>query len=149
MDDQNLQNNPYEQPAGNPADVNATTNAFGMGEPPVAPEQPTYDNVYNNTYEQPVTPPEPQKTDTLAIVSLILGIASIVLGCCVPYLGIALGVGGIICSVMSKKKQKTGMATAGLVCSIIGIVLTLIWIVCSVALVGWLAAAGYDISSLM
>lgn len=150
MDDQNLQNNPYEQPAGNPADVNATTNAFGMGEPPVAPEQPTYNNVYNNTYEQPVAPPEQsQKTDTLAIVSLILGIASIVLGCCVPYLGIALGIGGIICSVLSSKKQKSGFATAGLVCSIIGIVLMVLWIIFSVAFVGWLAAAGFDVSSLM
>lgn len=146
MDDQNLQNNPYGQPAGNSADVNATTNAFGMGEPPVAPEQP----MYNNTYEQPVTPPEqPQKTDTLAIVSLILGIAAILLGCCFTYLGIALGVGGIICSVMSKKKQKSGMATAGLVCSIIGIVFAVIWIVCSVAILGWLTASGFDVSSLM
>lgn len=149
MDDQNLQNNSYGQPEGNPADVNATTNAFGMGEPPVAPEQPMYNNTYSNTYEQPVTPSEPQKNDTLAIVSLILGIAAIVFGCCVTYLGIALGVGGIICSIMSKKKQKSGMATAGLVCSIIGIVLAVIWIVFSVALMGWLAAAGFDISSLM
>lgn len=95
-------------------------------------------------------PPEgPQKTDTLAIVSLILGIASIVLGCCVTYLGIALGVGGIICSVMSKKKQKSGLATAGLVCSIIGIVFAVIWIIFSVAIVGMLAAAGIDITSYM
>ena len=70
---------------------------------------------FQNNYQQPTPPEGPQKTDTLAIVSLILGIASIVLGCCVTYLGIALGVGGIICSVMSKKKQKSGLATAGLV----------------------------------
>ncbi len=145
MDDQNLQNNSYEQQTGNPADVNATTNAFGMGEPPVAPEQP----VYNNVYEQPVAPEQPQKTDTLAIVALILGIAAIVFGCCITYLGIALGIGGIICSVMSKKKQKSGMATAGMVCSIIGIVLALIWIIGSVAIMGMLAASGIDLSSLM
>ena len=145
MDDQNLQNGSNQQPAGNPADVNATTNAFGMGEPPVAPGQPTYYNVY----EQPVAPAQPQKTDTLAIVSLILGIAAIIFGCCVTYVGIALGIGGIICSVMSKKKQKSGMATAGLVCSIIGIVFAVIWIVGSVAILGWLASQGYDVSSLM
>lgn len=149
MDDQNLQNNPYGQPADNPADVNATTDAFGMGEPPVAPQQSPYDNVYNNTYEQPTTPPESQKTDTLAVVSLVLGIAAIVLSCCITYLGIALGVGGIICAVMSKKKQKSGLATAGLVCSIIAIVVAVLLMICSVALVGWLASEGYDISSLL
>lgn len=71
------------------------------------------------------------------------------MGCCVTYLGIALGVGGIICSVMSKKKQKSGLATAGLVCSIIGIVFAVIWIIFSVAIVGMLAAAGIDITSYM
>lgn len=104
---------------------------------------------FQNNYQQPTPPEGPQKTDTLAIVSLILGIASIVFGCCITYLGIALGVGGIICSVMSKKKQKSGLATAGLVCSIIGIVFAVIWIIFSVAIMGMLAAASIDISSYM
>lgn len=105
-------------------------------------------NFQNNTYEQPQAP-GPQKTDTLAIVSLILGIAAIIMGCCVTYLGIALGIGGIVCAVMSKKKQKSGMATAGMVCSIIGIVFALIWIIGAAAIMGWLAASGIDISSYM
>lgn len=104
---------------------------------------------FQNNYQQPVPPEGPQKTDTLAIVSLILGIAAIVFGCCITYLGIALGIGGIICSVMSKKKQKSGLATAGLVCSIIGIVFAVIWIIFSVAIIGMLAAAGIDITSYM
>ncbi len=105
-------------------------------------------NFQNNSYEQPNSQ-GPQKTDALAIVSLVLGIASILLGCCVTYLGIALGIGGIVCSVMSKKKQKSGLATAGMVCSIIGIVFALIWIIGSVAILGWLAASGIDVSSYM
>ena len=111
-------------------------------------------NFQNNSYEQPnyqqpVPPDQPQKTDTLAIVSLILGIAAIVLGCCITYLGIALGIGGIICSVMSKKKQKSGMATAGMVCSIVGIVFAVLWIIFSAVIIGMLAASGIDISSFM
>jgi len=106
-------------------------------------------NLQNNSYQQPVPPEGPQKNDTLAIVSLILGIAAILMGCCITYLGIALGIGGIICSVMSKKKRKSGMATAGLVCSIIGIVFAVIWIVGSVAIMAWLAAAGIDLSEYM
>ncbi len=106
-------------------------------------------NFQNNTYQQP-TPPEPKKTDTLAIVSLILGIAAILMGCCITYLGIALGIGGIVCSVMSKNKAgKSGLATAGMVCSIIGIVFAVIWIVGNVAIIGMLAAAGIDVSSYM
>lgn len=99
-------------------------------------------------YQQPVSP-EPQKTDTLAIVSLILGIAAIVLGCCWAWLGVLLGVGGIVCAVMSKKKQKSGLATAGLVCSIIGVVFALIWIIGGAVILGMLAAAGIDLSSYM
>lgn len=112
-------------------------------------------NFQNNSYEQqpayqqPVPPEQPQKTDTLAIVSLILGIAAIVMSCCVTYLAIGLGIGGIICSVMSKKKQKSGLATAGMVCSIIGIVVAVLWIIIGVAALGWLAANGYDVSSFM
>lgn len=105
-------------------------------------------NFQNNSYEQPSSP-QPQKTDALAIVSLVLGIAAILLGCCVTYLGIALGIGGIVCAVMSKKKQKSGLATAGMVCSIIGIVFALIWIIGAAAIMGWLAASGIDISSYM
>lgn len=106
-------------------------------------------NFQNNNYQQP-TPPEPKKNDTLAIVSLILGIAAIVMGCCITYLGIALGIGGIVCSVMSKNKSgKSGLGTAGMVCSIIGIVFAVIWIVGSVAIMGMLAAAGIDLSSYM
>lgn len=104
-------------------------------------------NFQNTPYQQPVPPEGPQKTDPLAIVSLVLGIASIVMGCCVPILSIALGIGGIICSVTSNKKQKSGMATAGLVCSIIGIVVgAIMWIFNAIA-IGILASQGYDISS--
>lgn len=109
-------------------------------------------NFQNNSYEQPdyqqsVPPEQPQKADTLAIVSLVLGIAAIILGCCVTYLGIGLGIGGIVCSVMSKKKQKSGLATAGMVCSIVGIVFAVIWIIFSALIMGILAKSGYDLSS--
>lgn len=105
-------------------------------------------NFQNNPYQQPVPPEGPKKTDPLAIVSLVLGIASIVMGCCIPILSIALGIGGIICSVMSSKKQKSGLATAGIVCSIIGIVVGVIMWIFNAVLLGMLAAQGYDVNSL-
>lgn len=65
---------------------------------------------------------QPKQTNSLAIVSLVLGIISIVLGCCGSWIAIVLGIGGIVCAVMANKQGKTGMAKAGLICSIVGIV---------------------------
>lgn len=106
-------------------------------------------NFQNNPYQQPNPPEGPKKTDSLAIVSLVLGIASIVMSCCITYLGIALGIGGIICSVMSKKKQKSGMATAGMVCSILGLVFSVLLLIFSAAILGMLASQGYDVSDFL
>ncbi len=83
---------------------------------------------------------ENKETNVLAIVSLVLGILSILLGCCTGWVGALFGVGGIICAVFANKQGKTGLAKAGLICSIIGIVLgiliTILAVVFSVALVG-------------
>ncbi len=106
-------------------------------------------NFQNNPYQQPTPPEGPKKTDALAIVSLVLGIVSIVMSCCYTYLGIALGIGGIICSVMSNKKQKSGLATAGMVCSIIGLVLSVLLLIFSAAILAMLASSGYDVSSFL
>ena len=51
---------------------------------------------------------------------------SIVLGCCTGWIGALFGIGGIICAVFANKQGKTGLAKAGLICSIIGIVLGII-----------------------
>ncbi len=83
---------------------------------------------------------ENKDTNVLAIVSLVLGILSIVLGCCTGWVGALFGIGGIICAVFANKQGKTGLAKAGFICSIIGIVLgiliTILAVVFSVALVG-------------
>lgn len=75
--------------------------------------------------QNPAGVPE-KKTDALAIVSLVLGILSILLACC-SYIALLPGIPGIICAILSKKQNgKSGLATAGLVCSIVGIVLGII-----------------------
>lgn len=64
---------------------------------------------------------------TYSIVSLVCGICSIVF-CSIHWLisllSIISGVVAVICSVKAKKTSSNGMATAGLVCGIIGIVLS-------------------------
>ncbi|MDR0949135.1 MAG: DUF4190 domain-containing protein [Lachnospiraceae bacterium] len=77
---------------------------------------------------------QPQGSNVFAIVSLILGIASIVLCCCIQYGSAILGIAGIICSIMAKKRSRSSLATAGLVCSIIGTVFGVIMLIIAISL---------------
>ena len=63
----------------------------------------------------------------MAVASLVLGIISLVIGifsaCSLGWLGAILAVVGIILGALGRKNpEKKGMATAGLVCSIIGVI---------------------------
>ena len=61
----------------------------------------------------------------MGIASMVLGIVSIVL-CCIWYISLICAIAGIVFGVMQNRKSgRNGMATAGIVCSIIGIVLTI------------------------
>lgn len=97
------------------------------------------DNNFNQTPMQPMQPPvDPGKGKALA--ALILGIVSCVF-CWVSVGAVIPLVLGVIGSIMASQYKKIGdgtnksMATAGLVLSIIGIVLSAIFLVCSICTV--------------
>ncbi len=80
----------------------------------------------------------------MAIASLVLGICALVF----PFIGLGyvsvlVGIVGVILGALGKKNvEKQGMATAGLVMSIIAVALGLVsWIACA-ACVGGLASLG-------
>lgn len=80
----------------------------------------------------------------MAVASLVLGICSLVF----PFIGLGwlsmiLGIVGIILGALGRKKaEKKGMATAGIVMSIIAVALGLLmWIACA-ACIGAIGAAG-------
>ncbi|MDO5124811.1 MAG: DUF4190 domain-containing protein [Ruminococcus sp.] len=81
-------------------------------------------NIYNNFANQqaPVTS-EPQKPKGFAIASMILGICSLVFGCCLWYIGLPCAIVGVCLGGISLKKKKggKGMAIAGLVTSIVAL----------------------------
>lgn len=84
----------------------------------------------------------------MAVASLVLGIISIVIGVffsgLLGWLGAILGVVGIILGVQGKKDpEKKGLATAGMICSIVGLVLCLILYLACVACVGAGAAINW------
>ena len=69
------------------------------------------------------------------IASLVLGILSILTSILVPLIAVVTGILGIIFSIKQKNESPNGMATAGLVTSIIGLVIGVIaWIVSAILL---------------
>ncbi len=82
----------------------------------------------------------------MGVASLVLGIISLLIGIFTAgafgWIGAIIAIVGIILGALGRKNsEKTGIATAGLVCSIIGLVLCLILYIACVACVGGLAAS--------
>ena len=75
----------------------------------------------------------------MAIAALVLGIIAVVFAF-IPglnFLSPIIGIVGIILAVVSRKQENTPVATAGLVLSIIGLVLGLfMWVACTLCTVG-------------
>ncbi len=89
------------------------------------------DNTANVAYQMPPMSEEPKRTNGMQIAGLVLGIISILFGCCGSWIAVVLGVVGLILAIIGNKKGKNGVGTAGLVCSIIGIALAVIMIAIS------------------
>ena len=79
----------------------------------------------------------------MGIASLVLGILSIILGVftagTIGWLGAIIGIIGIILGAIARKNNPNGIAMAGVVCSIIGTILCLLFYIACVACVGGLA----------
>ena len=72
-----------------------------------------------------------------ALISIITGIIGIILG---ALISIITGIIGIILGIKGNKIQQTGMGTAGIVLSIIGLVLSIIVFFACVLCIGGLIA---------
>ena len=81
-------------------------------------------NTPNPVYYPQPQPEPPKEKNGAAIASLIMGILSLVFACCGGSL--IFGIVGIITAIVSKSKSPTGklngMAIAGLIMSIVGVV---------------------------
>lgn len=81
--------------------------------------------VYIREREKVENMSEIKQSNSKAIVSLIMGVLSLL----IPFIGIVLGILGLIFAAKSKQEMKltgetgNGLVTAGKVCSIIGIIL--------------------------
>lgn len=103
----------------------------------------------NNNNVQNTPEPDQQVVEKkgFAIASLVLGIVAIVSGCA-WYVAIPCAIVGLILGIMANKVKKTGMATAGIVLSIIALVLAVLVIAGLGALFGIGASQGlFDLNS--
>ena len=72
----------------------------------------------------------------IAVASLVCGILSLVcawFGIYLSIAGLVLGLVGVVLGAKARKESQTGMATAGFVCSLIGVVLCGVMLVCAIA----------------
>jgi len=81
----------------------------------------------------------------MGVAALVLGIISLVIGVfsagSLGWAGAIMAVVGIILGVLGRKNtEKAGIATAGMVCSIIGLVLCLLLYIACVACIGGAAS---------
>jgi len=72
----------------------------------------------------------------LSIAALILGIVSIIFCFINPIVALICGIVGLILGVMARKRQPNGMATAGFILSIIGLVISIIMFIAVAACIG-------------
>lgn len=106
-----------------PAQSGAPTQQYSVNNVPVQPPVP-------QPYQPPVSQPRPvDPGKNTGVASLILGIVSLVFSWTF-LIGIGCGIAGIITAVKSKKATlnarmiPSGLPKGGLICSIIGLVLT-------------------------
>ena len=124
-----------QQNAGQYSNQYSQQNAGQYGSQQFGPQQPhlssqqgnyagnqAYQAQYNSPYNAPVQKPGP---NACQIISLILGILSIIC-CCWVVISIIFGVVGLILAIIGNKGHKHGVGTAGLVTSIIGLALSVI-----------------------
>lgn len=82
---------------------------------------------YNDPYSTPNTPLT-NNNNSMGIASLILGICSIAICCCYG-VGAIPAIIGLILGILQNKKNANGIATAGIVLGIIGILLNVVWLI--------------------
>lgn len=95
--------------------------------------------------EAAVEPLKPQKKG-FAIASLVLGITSIIPGCCCSWIGVILGILAIVFAILFLNANKgalvsKGMAIAGLILGAVGILVCTILLIIGIANV---ASGGYQ-----
>lgn len=118
MNNQYNTNNQYYTNANGQYSANGQYGMPGYGQPSPYYQQPYQESIY-------AQPGESGSTDGKAIASLICGVFSLVTCCCYGITSLVFGTIAIILAVLSRKDnmgQMPGLAVAGLILGIIGVI---------------------------
>lgn len=85
---------------------------------------PTYQGTSYSTPNTPLT----NQSNGFGVAALVLGICSIAICCCYGF-GLIPAIIGLILGIVQNKKSSNGIAVAGIVLSIIGILLNVVWLI--------------------
>ncbi len=88
------------------------------------PIPPTYQGSSYSTPNTPLT----NNSNGFGVAALVLGICSIAICCCYGF-GLIPAIIGLILGIVQNKKYSNGIAVAGIVLSIIGILLNAVWLI--------------------
>ncbi|KAB1946852.1 DUF4190 domain-containing protein [Micromonospora sp. ALFpr18c] len=128
---------PYAAPQAPYGQQPTSGQPYGQQQPyqdPYGQQQPPYGAP---TYPNAGYPQAQGQNNTLGLVSMILGIASIPLVCCL-YLGIPVGIAGVVTGYLARQKvaqgqaSNAGQAKAGLICGAVGVGLGILLIILSI-----------------
>ncbi len=118
-------------------------------------QQQQYNNPYNNqgVYNAGMYNAMPTKKNekiAFSIISLILGILSILCCCWIAPFNLILAIPGLILGIIPLKKGYAGkgMAIAGTICSAVGLLLSVVYIILLVIGFASLDSAGYSYSDI-
>ena len=89
-----------------------------------------YENDFNGI-------PQPPKASGMAIATLVLGIAGLIIGLFVNvYIGMICGIVGIVLGSMERKRQPSTMVNAGFICSLVATAVSAASLVCALCVIG-------------
>ncbi len=161
MDEQNLFNGYFDQDA--PAEPNATAIPEAFAETVQSDEimnsaEQTVDSTnyqdYTTTLNQTPVPvnyyqasqaaSKNNYTSGLAITSLVLGIIGLLILCCFPFATPIFSIVGIILYCVDKKTNTSGVAKAGFVCSLIGLIISVLLIIFCIIVIAMAGSIAYN-----
>ena len=111
-----------------------------MSSMPPGPSYPYNSPQYGSAPQYGAPPGAPQSAGPLAIISLVLGIVSIVGACCCHLFSLPFGIGACVCGFIAMNQANAGtaggkgLAVAGLICGGVSIVLAIIIFILAMAL---------------
>ncbi|HUT93143.1 MAG TPA: hypothetical protein VMY37_27005 [Thermoguttaceae bacterium] len=130
---------PPAEPASGPPASSGEPSPFGPSVPPPGAGVASGPQASPSPYPSPTQPPEyeyqpaARGTDGKALASLILGISSMIVWCC-PLIGLPVAGTGLILGIVALKGPSRGMAIAGVVLSVLGLLLALAMLVLNIIL---------------